>query len=1237
MDGLCKLHQELLENHRVLVVAMGEDTEIVLAPVNGKKGSGEHSGPRFWGYVLIRGALAIGADLLDTGRVLVVLDLDETLVLAHTQHSLANRVATLRDEIPKMKALLEECQNPADRPTLEGRAKAYENEKTCMERDLTRLRSFIEHDYVPIEDRIIYATDEPVEGDDGVVFQRQVVRLSEDCVYTRIDPDRSETSMLIRIRPGWQELRKYLVGEGATDRKQRFKVSVCTAAERGYALEAWRLLDPSRELIPPDQRINRVICLGKQKKSLFRALRLGPWSKTGIPRNCMYEGQNIGPLAERVSEMPVAIVVDDRADVWEPRNHEQLIKVRPFLHYRDSFSPHKLPTENDTAEMQRVLNMFQSARSNLYFELQEVLTPHVHKAFVAGVWSDEAENSLLKALDRATSIVPFLSQTYIRPAPPADPVPPANQPPPNPAPDISLCPQDPRELKPKPAAFSTFPKNRQPMPAQGPGPGPVHVNGGQATVASQPDQATASERPTMMPQDPRKKWRAQQAGGVNQKRKYDQVQAAEEQCTTNGGDAFMEASKPPTSGGGPELSSQMKNPPASIGLLSNLGSQGIGFGNLGQGFRGHTGGIANVNKAGPVGNSTNASLPMPVLLNQFPNFPQPNTIQALTVHNLAQVGTSTGLGTIPRMQAIPAGLPGMGQIVAPQGRPAFQMFGQEKPTPQQNVAMIQVVQGVKPENNDKMDVTSNRHVANGPPPSDQASLQQNAPPPSSNCGANQQQQPQQRQQPQVDQKQMPPAQQPQVILAGGRLQNAPQGLHPLTVQHLQGIHGQPTPQQQPVIFQNLMGQMRLPQQVGGPRQLSIQNVGVATSGGLVQQPQGQPYFIIRNQDQQQVIQNQPLTLTSLPGGGWRPPTVQTRPSGNPVQPGLFYPLARPGPAPQQYVVTPQRPNSFQGQPQHPKQEPIIIAQPPSRPGGLAGRVVQHRPQIIQAMPRAGGDAGVRPIAQQTFPGFGHGNQEKAKAPIRPPRPPSTEPPPLLNSGTDENPISHLNHLAQRDKCNLVFSMRPEGPVWNTTVTWNGEVKGTSKCRSKRVGKRLAALMALEMLKVISKRDYERRRVMILSELDDMKDEGTCEAMEGMYLSGSMNPEAGADRDRSRRSKPEGPSRDDRGRGSDMDAWGSGKKKSRMGASAGKMIRLKHNPSRPSDRERTERSPNSKPVLSPRGDRRSSKRMRLDPSRGKDKAGSSGQSGKGGSGMSGYLAQLEDALDDDETEEGEIQE
>lgn len=36
---LRKLHKEYQENDRVLIVAMGDDTEVVLAPVNGRKGA----------------------------------------------------------------------------------------------------------------------------------------------------------------------------------------------------------------------------------------------------------------------------------------------------------------------------------------------------------------------------------------------------------------------------------------------------------------------------------------------------------------------------------------------------------------------------------------------------------------------------------------------------------------------------------------------------------------------------------------------------------------------------------------------------------------------------------------------------------------------------------------------------------------------------------------------------------------------------------------------------------------------------------------------------------------------------------------------------------------------------------------------------------------------------------------------------------------------------------------------
>jgi len=52
-------------------------------------------------------------------------------------------------------------------------------------------------------------------------------------------------------------------------------VYVCTAAERGYALEAWRLLDHDSDIIPDAVRAARVVCVpGGQKKELRKVLHV---------------------------------------------------------------------------------------------------------------------------------------------------------------------------------------------------------------------------------------------------------------------------------------------------------------------------------------------------------------------------------------------------------------------------------------------------------------------------------------------------------------------------------------------------------------------------------------------------------------------------------------------------------------------------------------------------------------------------------------------------------------------------------------------------------------------------------------------------------------------------------------------------------------------------------------------------------------------------------------------------
>lgn len=58
--------------------------------------------------------------------------------------------------------------------------------------------------------------------------------------------------------------------------KLRFDVFIATAAERGYALEAWRLLDPDCRLIPANRVHRRVVCFpGSRQKKLEKVRSQG--------------------------------------------------------------------------------------------------------------------------------------------------------------------------------------------------------------------------------------------------------------------------------------------------------------------------------------------------------------------------------------------------------------------------------------------------------------------------------------------------------------------------------------------------------------------------------------------------------------------------------------------------------------------------------------------------------------------------------------------------------------------------------------------------------------------------------------------------------------------------------------------------------------------------------------------------------------------------------------------------
>ena len=62
----------------------------------------------------------------------------------------------------------------------------------------------------PATDRYDTCRFETARVDNGIVLQRPVIRLEGGVVLTRIKPGNMDTSMIMRIRPGWDALRAFL-------------------------------------------------------------------------------------------------------------------------------------------------------------------------------------------------------------------------------------------------------------------------------------------------------------------------------------------------------------------------------------------------------------------------------------------------------------------------------------------------------------------------------------------------------------------------------------------------------------------------------------------------------------------------------------------------------------------------------------------------------------------------------------------------------------------------------------------------------------------------------------------------------------------------------------------------------------------------------------------------------------------------------------------------------------------
>lgn len=113
-----------------------------------------------------------------------------------------------------------------------------------------------------------------------------------------------DTSLLIKVRPDWEELRSTFTAVAA----KRFEVYVCTKSQRDYALEVWRLLDPEAHLISLKEQKDRIVCV---PPNVMKSL------------TTVFYGGSCHPK--------ITMIVDDRVEVWEDKDSPQIHRIAPYL------------------------------------------------------------------------------------------------------------------------------------------------------------------------------------------------------------------------------------------------------------------------------------------------------------------------------------------------------------------------------------------------------------------------------------------------------------------------------------------------------------------------------------------------------------------------------------------------------------------------------------------------------------------------------------------------------------------------------------------------------------------------------------------------------------------------------------------------------------------------------------------------------------------------------------------
>uniref|UniRef100_A0A5B7B4W3 protein-serine/threonine phosphatase n=1 Tax=Davidia involucrata TaxID=16924 RepID=A0A5B7B4W3_DAVIN len=338
---LISLHASCFYELKTAVVLLGdEELHLVAMPSKQKKF------PCFWCYSVPSGLYTACLGMLNLRCLAIVFDLDETLIVANTMKSFEDRIEALRGWIARE-------TDPIRKSGMSAELKRYADDRAL-------LKQYAETDCVVDNGRVFkFQLEEvPPVSDSHERVVRPVIRLPErNIVLSRINPEIRDTSVLVKLRPAWEDLRNYLTAKG----RKRFEVYVCTMAERDYALEMWRLLDPEAHLIGSKQLLDRVVCVKSgARKSLLNVFQDG---------NC---------------HPKMAMVIDDRLKVWEDKD-------QPRVHVVPAFTPYYAP-QAETANAVPVLcvarNVACNVRGGFFKEFDDNLLRRISELF----YEDEVVN-----------------------------------------------------------------------------------------------------------------------------------------------------------------------------------------------------------------------------------------------------------------------------------------------------------------------------------------------------------------------------------------------------------------------------------------------------------------------------------------------------------------------------------------------------------------------------------------------------------------------------------------------------------------------------------------------------------------------------------------------------------------------------------------------------------------------------------------------------------------------------